>query len=894
LIKLGLGGENIKYAHSLIGRSIFIRYLEDRGILTKEYFETVADKDPVWRSQLNSPLNGEEFLNDSSPRYYLRVLGNKEFTYALYNKLTEDFNGDMFPQDNFEQEFVREIHLKMLQKFLSGDVDEQQRLFFWAYQFDIIPLELISSIYEEFYHNERETDDKGTHYTPSALVEFLLGQVLTLKQLDSKPRILDPACGSGIFLVEAYRRLVRHRMIKEKVARLDHFTLREMLKNQIAGIETNEEALRVTAFSLYLAFLDHQEPPGILEQVKNGMCLPKLKVNSSSKYDKNNYNILLKADAFYSDIDCDMNKGCFGENCSDIVIGNPPWGKAEKPALEWCEKNKQPVGDTEYSQAFIWRTLFFLRDKGVAGLLLSTGVFLKHQSNSKRFRKHWLASIKLLHVVNFVHVRDIFFKNPGRAKSAIAPFASVVFKNEFPETGHRVSYWSAKKSVKVQTQQAVILSKNDLHLIKQSELLRDDTLWKIYWWGSHQDVALIRILRFYPSLKEIAKKKGWIIGQGYTPGNQKDSELLCGRNEIEVNNLARYGEVTPLLTRKVPPRVHRQGKTELYQGDRILIKRGISERDGTNGKIISRLESSPFCFRNSIHCIKLINSNEVEQKVILAIFWSSLARYYLFLTTSSWGTWHNETHLDEIKNMPIKLPTNSNDELSINICEIVDKLRNWSHRERNLYNFCLSNLKETNQEITALENKLDDLIFELYGFNTAEKDLIKDLCEVGLEFFYKQVNSNAVKTVLNYPHIKKGTVSDLPLVREQQQGLEGYIVSFLEVWNKELDPEGEFRWQIIGLEKDSTQFKYNQSHLDTVIYEEWNNVLDLLAKRMLVPYNCEQIFIDGMVRAVTDTDILIIKRNERRFWTRSSAREDAEATLIQAMEQKSLEYGDNE
>jgi hypothetical protein len=38
-----------------------------------------------------------------------------------------------------------------------------------------------------------------------------------------------------------------------------------------------------------------------------------------------------------------------------------------------------------------------------------------------------------------------------------------------------------------------------------------------------------------------------------------------------------------------------------------------------------------------------------------------------------------------------------------------------------------------------------------------------------------------------------------------------------------------------------------------------------------------------MIRVVSDTQIIIIKRNEMRLWTRSMAREDAEATLLQAI-----------
>ena len=65
--------------------------------------------------------------------------------------------------------------------------------------------------------------------------------------------------------------------------------------------------------------------------------------------------------------------------------------------------------------------------------------------------------------------------------------------------------------------------------------------------------------------------------------------------------------------------------------------------------------------------------------------------------------------------------------------------------------------------------------------------------------------------------------------------------------------------------------------------DRWKEVLEKLDKNSLTPMGSKRIYIDGIVRAVSDTDIIIIKRNERRLWTRSMAREDAEATLLQAM-----------
>jgi len=72
--------------------------------------------------------------------------------------------------------------------------------------------------------------------------------------------------------------------------------------------------------------------------------------------------------------------------------------------------------------------------------------------------------------------------------------------------------------------------------------------------------------------------------------------------------------------------------------------------------------------------------------------------------------------------------------------------------------------------------------------------------------------------------------------------------------------------------------------------EEWTRVLGRCARTLRQPVS-RNVYVDGMVRAVSDTDIVIIKRDERRFWTRSLAREDAEATLLQAMRLQEIDGG---
>ncbi len=267
-------GLEAKYAHALIGRSIFIRYLEDRRIIDEEYFlQRVVKNNQSWKAILEQETGLPDFAPGSEKRRYYRILSDKAFTYALFRQLMNDFNGDMFPDIEEEEKNVTQDHLNLIQGFLLGHTDEYQSpLFVWAYDFEIIPVELISSIYEEFYHKEniyrpekekkqdrgRRQDDIKTHYTPSVLVEYVLSNLLSQERLATKPKILDPACGSGIFLVESFRRIVRYWVQRHHGEMLSANALRNLLREQIRGIEINEEAVHVAAFSLYLALLHYQ------------------------------------------------------------------------------------------------------------------------------------------------------------------------------------------------------------------------------------------------------------------------------------------------------------------------------------------------------------------------------------------------------------------------------------------------------------------------------------------------------------------------------------------------------------------------------------------------------------------------------------------------------------
>ncbi len=903
--KLIDAGLDVKYTHALIGRSIFLRYLEDREVLEQDYFDTVAERDPAWQRLLDTPPERPDIEPAMERLLYPRVLADKEFTYALFDQLAKDFNGDMFPSDAEEKRHVTQTHLDLLQGFLRGVVGPQASLFFYAYKFDVIPIELISSIYEEFYNTTAGPgQNQGSHYTRSTLVEYLLSQVLSNERLASRPRVLDPACGSGIFLVEAFRRIVRYHTYEHGGEKPNRQQLSDILRDQIAGVEINPEAVRVAAFSLYLAFLHYQHP----RNIRRYKTLPHLIHREGDKEagPGQHFDILFPANAFGEvptliegrvfEAPPRLRSGTF-----DVVVGNPPWGSpkeqddigkaASKLALVWCRTRGLAVGDNELSQAFIHRTIDLLRDGGHAGLLVSTGVFFKMGELSRRFRQQWLRDATLKQVVNIAHVRDVFFRGPDRGAEAISPFASVTFRKG-REAGACVQYWTAKKSPFAYAYRAVALSLPDLHVVPQEDLLHDDELWKVFWWGGSKDRALVSALRLETTLAETRKDgKSLLVdaGAGFEEGRQgtKPSGDLAAYREFPTKAFERYGPLPEDAFRTPPEDVRRLGKPKLYDGPRLLIKRGIQQRNGANGRIVARYETSRFCFRHSIFGFLLRENAEREAQILLGIIWSSLARYYYFMTAGSWGMWHHEVLEDSWKQLPVRLRRAPEQEERI--VRIVEQLRGGGV-------IGVGGLFDRDEErLRDLEVDLDDAVFDLFELSPSERDLIRDMCHVGLDLFYRGLDSIAVQTVATERlGTLWGTLADLPEAAPGRGGIEDYLRAFLTVWNRKTLPSTEFRWRVVPSNlgwpmlavEFSLQVKGSVPHPPPVSGARMQDLLRSLGENSAVPFKAERIYLDGMARVALQDRLILIKRNELRLWTASMAREDAEALTLQVIQRQ--------
>ncbi len=852
----------------------------------------------------------------------------------------------MFALGEARDKRFEDTSLQLLRAFLLGEIQAgQQPLFFWAYDFEVVPLALISSIYEQFYHDAQsraptepmpEEDgesaeeeeagedgpyaekvagqaedgdqevgeanrDAGTHYTPADLVHDALRRTLTPACLALKPKVLDPACGSGIFLVEAFRRIVRFEAQGRK-RKLPPSELRNILRHRIAGVEVNVEAARVAAFSLYLALLDQQEPPDIAA----GGPLPYLM--HTGIRDEEHFGILVVANAFaltdderqeltqrvttkkvYKGRANDVNLLATAGNLDlplggfDVVVGNPPWqeapSKSSVPRL-WAASFKLPAGEGSYSQLFIHRALAMLRGSGRLGLLVGMKAFWNDRDTSRAFRRHLLARAALKQIVNMSHVRRVFFAE------AVAPFAFLLAENRPPSPDERLVLWNARRARAVERLRSMASVPLDRRVVAQHDLTEADHLWKVYWWGGHHDATLVSRLGLERTLGEAVKGVEPQPRYGWQRGGSAPSGKVAVLRELSNKAVEPFGPLRDAWFLPPPTGTKRDPDQRIYGGQRLVIKRGVREPTGP----VARLESKEFTFRHSFYCIPLPHLSEDEAKLALGVLWSSLGRYMLFMTAGSWGGWHNQVTAQDLLGVPVRLkaswgmPKAQHDDAAARVVQAVDALRG---AELPVQRALLQPDARSPYEQDAPEHdalcRLDRAIFDLFEASQAERDLVEDFWAESHDLYWKGAESAAARRV-PLPDVLQGTRADLP-ENPARGDLHRYLAAFLDAWNPQLPDGAELAWQVAASPgRDAISVAFVPTGLGNAsraqASADWQSMVARCAAVLAQPVS-PFFYTKRVVRAAAADGFVVLRENARRLWTASTAREDAEALFVQ-------------
>ena len=633
--------------HDLIARIIFIEFLFQRkdskgnAALNKRVLKSLHDKGVL----LNLHKD------------FVSVLKSHDETYRFFKELNDRFNGDLFPgkgetSEDREKEWqaemdeVKESHLKLLVQFVSGkmEVSTGQYCLWRRYAFDVIPLEFISSIYEEFVSSKTEAEEKenkGTHYTPAFIVDFILDEVLPWNSKKWNLKILDPACGSGIFLVKAYQRLLYR--YKKSQGTLKIKDIRGLLENNLFGVDINRDAVRVASFSLYLAMCDEIDPKHIWPK---NVRFPRLR-------DKK----LIESDFFAE------NKGGFqtdhDQGTYDLVIGNAPWGHdiATDLASKWAVRNQRDTWQIQYKSPgplFLVKAAYLAKKNGLISMIQPAQALLTNrQKKAVDFRNKFFNKYKVNKIINLSILRFGLFKD------SISPACIVELTPKTPD-GEAFKYICPKPTYSKEDDYKILIEPNDINCIFPEEAANENEIWSTLMWGGRRDLALIRMLKEKNNLGKFSKE-GWVNKrQGIIRGDRKkDQKAIKGKPILETNSVP-PGTFLFIDPQKLPKnndiQVHSRDSTDFtaFSTPQLIIRQSWKSKERFSSFLVPFNKSIDgiICSRSyiSVHANKdysgLLEAACLSYNSILAV-------YYLFLTSGRCSAYIPEALVEEIMAVPL-------------------------------------------------------------------------------------------------------------------------------------------------------------------------------------------------------------------------------------------------
>lgn len=633
-------------AASLLGRSILIRYLEDRGILTPEHVEELGGA----QSFTTTLRLGRERIN------------------SFFSHLGQRFNGDVFGSATHVDGLPVEVFEELGEFFAGSDlVSGQQSM--WPYDFAVIPSELISSIYEQLLDDDQR--ESAAYYTPRSVVDLVLDEVLPWQRSSANPlSLLDPACGSGIFLAESFRRLVYQR----GGGTFDE--LSRLLTTSVYGVDSNRAAVEVAAFSLYLTLLEHVDPPTIWASGR----LPNL-IGTN----------LLVSDFFAP--------GLFDRKEFDLIVGNPPWkSKLTTHAQDFVNEDERPVADKQIATAFLWKANTCLKNNGTVGFVLPAKSLVHNRAGpAVQFRRQLVESFNIQTIVDLSPLRQKVFK------AATAPAAVAIFNKRDSDTAgtERFVYASPRHTALSHAIDALVISQENIHDVSVQAFISSTEPMKPYLWGSVGDNDLVAYLRrTFDSLATTCLRHGWSHGQGFQVGggDRNDASELVGMPRFISGDLGPYWPVSAPRARVESNTMHRLRDPALYRGPHILIPKGF----GDSPRAAFVLADG--AFSDAIFGVAGPLHDQKSLKVIAAIFNSPIAKYWYFMTSSSWTVEREQVHPSEYLTLPI--PDLSSADTS-RIASLIDQLKR-------------------NPQDESVISTINEAVFDLFGLRADERQVVND------------------------------------------------------------------------------------------------------------------------------------------------------------------------
>ena len=839
-------------SNALIGKCIFIRYLIDREV----------------RIKFNGALR--VWTNDE----FCKLLEDKDQTIQFLNYLKDHFNGEAFLLEDTELQNIPREAFNILSCLIGGtEIATGQRSLFDIYDFSIIPVEFISNVYEDFIGEENQAK-KGAYYTPIFLVDYIIKETVEeyfkINKNEHNCKVLDPACGSGVFLVQALRRMIERYQEINEITSTKKEVLKKIAEENIYGIDQDDSAINVAIFSVYLALLDYIRDPKDIENFK----FPKL-INRN--FFTNDFFETKPKKAEYNSLFSKIN--------FDFILGNPPWKRgSDKNALflkyikerkkkEASKADGEPlptISNKEIAQAFLLRTSDFSTAQTKCALIVTSKTL--YNLNANKFRRYFLHNYFINKILELAAVRrEVFDKSND---PSIAPAAILFFRYAQGEDTDKnvIEHIALKPNRFFSLFKVLMLQRNDCKQVVQSRLEKYDWLWKTLVYGSYLDFNFIRRLEEdYKTISDIIyNKNNFLVKQGL---KRKDGKKKINVKELigwDFLDISKKKQIEPFFiypklekwTDKYVGYIYRE-KEKIVEKGKIVEEKKIAktvftppvlllkETVNTELKSISAISlKNKILFTDKITSIKATGNKDLSiYYEIAGLLYSSLFSYFILIKSSTVGVMIEQQVNDKEKfNFPYL--NNSSIAKCVERIEVISK--KLFQEKQNVLNPKVQALEVEKKKL--IEN-LNDEILNSFDLDKQERVLVDYAVNI------------TIPLIMKHKGYEKKLFSPILF---NSSFLEEYINLFLSRFEtsfreKHLEAKIWHSDYIIGI--FFRVVPNNSTNEQLIEWQEKNNN-ELLKQISLLGTEkiTEKLFIQKDIRGFEKEGFYIIKPNEKKLW----------------------------
>ena len=797
-------------AQALIGRSIFTQFLIDRKIVGPDLLHRVCDH-----------------------RALPPILRDRSATQKLFTWLGDTFNGDMFPPETGSSPATM-THLSRVADFLEAiDVESGQRSLF-PYQFDVIPVELISSIYEQFAHTSApQSRHLDVYYTRLPVVSLVLDEVMS--GLTGRESVLDLTCGSGVFLVEALRRLVGLRANGGEPSRA---LIRSTLYEQIYGVDISEAAIRIAAFSLYLAALELDPNPRPPQALKFQPLVNRTLIVGDAR-------TIETTPIHASTVSVPSEQKKF-----DVIIGNPPWSFRGRAGTADRTVSTSPVQSRGEGLDFVLRAQDFAHEKTRFGMLLSAMPFFSGSRAGAAAAHSVVHRLSPVTLVNLSNLSGWLF--PTARMPAVALLARHRLGRTDEITVVQVP-WSPA-GPKTHTFE---IAPSDIIQLPLADWERQTVRLKTAAFGRQRDLVLLSTLTAaHDELRTRLAAAGAKLRDGLTlgtPANQtRDASALQGLEILGAKDL--------LLPFNVPkglrvfsfagaqwPRTR-----ETYRAPLLLVKEMVS----SNARALAAVADRDLIFTDAYFGAAFPAAQREAASLVAAIVSSALASWFFIMTAAEFGIWKQRLFLQDVGSLPApELHKAVRSEAASKIFRVQQACLGRALRE---------------EEWTIL----DEAVFDLYNLDLTDRVVVRDgLFRASWE--WKAGRLAAVRAADTHTDLSR-------YARTFLTAIDGWLSALLR---------RRMRAEVFDLpQRDALRvirfvLEERPGPSEMVVVQpsgELSEVLLRIEQRLNVKLS-NAIIGQRELRVHGPSEVVIIKPAARRHWMGTSALEDADAIIAESI-----------